>query len=126
MESFTDDGWFKTGDLVEELEAGYLRIKGRAKEIINVGGEKVLPAEVESVVFELDFVEDCMVFGEKNAITGQNVAVQVVLKCSFDQKEAKKLIRQHCKELLDIYKVPVKFNFVEKTNFGERFKKKRI
>lgn len=126
MESFTEDGWFKTGDLVEELEGGYLRIKGRAKEVINVGGEKVLPAEVESVVLELDFVEDCMVFGEKNAITGQMVAVEVVLKEGFEQKEAKTLIRKHCKAQLDTYKVPAKFSFVEKTNFGERFKKKRI
>lgn len=126
MESFTEDGWFKTGDLVEELEGGYLRIKGRAKEVINVGGEKVLPAEVESVVLELDFVEDCMVLGEKNAITGQMVAVEVVLKEGFDQKEAKNLIRRHCKAQLDTYKVPAKFSFVAKTNFGERFKKKRI
>lgn len=126
MESFTADGWFKTGDLVEESEGGYLRIKGRAKEVINVGGEKVLPAEVESIVLELDFVEDCMVFGERNAITGQMVAVQVVLKEGFEPKEAKSLIRKFCRGKLDNYKVPVKFNFVEKTNFGERFKKKRI
>lgn len=126
MECFTGDGWFKTGDLVEQLEGGYLRIKGRAKEVINVGGEKVLPAEVESVVLELNFVEDCMVFGQNNAITGQMVAVQVVLKEGFDQIEAKALIRKHCKEQLDAYKVPVKFNFENKTNFSERFKKKRI
>ncbi|MFB2637783.1 fatty acid--CoA ligase family protein [Shewanella bicestrii] len=126
MESFTDDGWFKTGDLVEELENGYLKIKGRAKEVINVGGEKVLPAEVESVVLELNFVDDCLVFGEKNAITGQMVAIQVVIKDGFEQKEAKALIRKYCKEKLDTYKVPAKFKFVEKTNFGERFKKKRI
>lgn len=126
MENFTEDGWFKTGDLVEELEGGYLKIKGRAKEVINVGGEKVLPAEVESVVLELNFVEDCLVFGEKNAITGQMVAIQVVVKDGFEQKEAKNLIRKYCKEQLDTYKVPAKFNFVEKTNFGERFKKKRI
>jgi acyl-CoA synthetase (AMP-forming)/AMP-acid ligase II len=126
MENFTDDGWFKTGDLVEELEGGYLRIKGRAKEVINVGGEKVLPAEVESVVLELDFVEDCMIFGEKNSITGQMVAVQIVLKGAFDQKEAKKLIRKHCKGQLDTYKIPAKFNFVDRTNYGVRFKKKRI
>lgn len=126
MDSFTEDGWFKTGDLVEELDGGYLCIKGRAKEVINVGGEKVLPAEVESVVLELDFVDDCMIYGEKNAITGQMVALQVVLKDGFDQKEAKTLIRKHCKGQLDTYKVPAKFSFVAKTNFGERFKKKRI
>ena len=53
MESFTKDGWFRTGDLVEELEGGYIRIVGRNKEVINVGGEKVLPAEVESVLLEI-------------------------------------------------------------------------
>lgn len=126
MENFTDDGWFKTGDLVEELDSGFLKVKGRTKEIINVGGEKVLPTEVESVVLELHFVEDCLVFGEKNAITGQMVAVQVVLKDGFEKKEAKSLIRKYCKDQLDTYKIPVKFNFVEKTNFSERFKKKRI
>lgn len=126
MENFTDDGWFKTGDLVEELDSGFLKVKGRTKEIINVGGEKVLPAEVESVVLELNFVDDCLVFGEKNAITGQMVAIQVVIKDGFEQKEAKALIRKYCKEKLDTYKVPAKFKFVEKTNFGERFKKKRI
>lgn len=125
MESFTEDGWFKTGDLVEELEDGYLKIKGRAKEMINVGGEKVLPIEVESVVLELNFADDCMVYGAKNAITGQMVAIQIVLIEGFDKKEAKRLIRKHCKQNFENYKVPVKFEFVDKINFGNRFKKKR-
>ena len=126
MESFTNDGWFRTGDLVEELEGGFIRIKGRAKEVINVGGEKVLPSEVETTVLELDSVDDCMVYGEKNAITGQVVALQIVLKEGVDRKSAKIEIRKHCRERLDAYKVPVKFQFVERTNFGDRFKKKRI
>lgn len=126
MESFTDDGWFKTGDLVDVTDDGYLKIKGRAKEVINVGGEKVLPTEVESVTMELDEVEDCMAYGAKNAITGQMVGVQIVLKEGVKPKEAKALIRKHCKSRLDTYKVPAKFDFVVQTNFGERFKKKRI
>lgn len=125
MESFTEDGWFKTGDLVEELEGGYLRIKGRSKEVINVGGEKVLPAEVESIVLEVEGVADCTVYGAKNVITGQIVAVQVVLEAGVDKKEAKRFIRKYCKQKLDSYKVPAKFEFVEQTNFSERFKKKR-
>ena len=125
MESFTEDGWFKTGDLVEELEGDYLRIKGRSKEVINVGGEKVLPAEVESIVLEVEGVADCTAYGEKNVITGQIVAVQVVLEAGIDKKEAKRFIRKYCKQKLDSYKVPAKFEFVEQTNFSERFKKKR-
>jgi acyl-CoA synthetase (AMP-forming)/AMP-acid ligase II len=126
MDSFTEDGWFRTGDLVEQSDGGFIRIRGRLKEIINVGGEKVLPSEVESVVLELEFVDDCMVFGEKTAITGQMVSIQVVLAEEFDHREAKRLIRRHCKDRLEAYKIPVKFEFVAKTNFGERFKKKRI
>lgn len=126
MENFTEDGWFKTGDLVEELDDGYIRIKGRNKEVINVGGEKVLPIEVESIILEIEEIEDCLVYGEKNAITGQVVAAKVVLKSGGDVKVAKKLIRSYCKNSLDTYKVPVKITFVEQTDYGTRFKKKRI
>ncbi|NPA52739.1 MAG: long-chain fatty acid--CoA ligase [Aquificae bacterium] len=125
MDSFTKDGWFKTGDLVEKTKDGYIRIIGRKKEVINVGGEKVLPSEVEAVILELPSVLDCMVYGEENPITGQMVVADVIINDDIDQKEAKKLIRKHCREKLDNYKVPTKINFVDKVNFGDRFKKIR-
>jgi len=125
MDDFTEDGWFKTGDLVETSEDGYIKIIGRNKEIINVGGEKVLPSEVESVLFEMDEFSDVMVYGEKNQITGENVAVEVVLKQDIDKREAKKAIRKFCRDKLDSYKIPTKINIVDQTNFGERFKKIR-
>jgi acyl-coenzyme A synthetase/AMP-(fatty) acid ligase len=125
MDSFTDDGWFKTGDLVEVTDDGYIRIIGRSKEIINVGGEKVVPAEVESVILEIPEVVDCMVYGEANAITGQIVVVDVVLNKLIDKYKAKKIIRKYCRSKLENYKVPTRINFVEKTNFGDRFKKIR-
>jgi len=78
MESFTNDGWFKTGDLVELDNEGFIKIIGRNKEIINVGGQKVLPSEVESVLLGMDEIEDCLVYGEQNAITGQSVSCDVV------------------------------------------------
>ena len=126
MESFTDDGWFKTGDLVEQLEGGYLRIKGRAKEIINVGGEKVLPAEIESIVLELEEVKDCLAFGEKNAITGQMVAVKVVLNDGIDKENARKKIRNYCKSNLDTYKRPAKLIFTDNVSYSSRYKKIRM
>jgi acyl-coenzyme A synthetase/AMP-(fatty) acid ligase len=125
MESFSDDGWFKTGDLVEVDNDGYLKIIGRAKEVINVGGEKVLPCDVESVILQMPQILDCMVYGEKNAITGQTVAVDVVLKSDVDRDSIKKVLRIYCKDKLDSYKIPTKVNVVEHTNFGERFKKIR-
>ena len=124
MDSFTSDGWFKTGDLVEELEDGYLKIIGRSKEVINVGGQKVLPAEVESVILSMKEIDDCMVYSESNVITGQTVVCDVVL---HEPKEnIKKIIRLFCKDKLETFKIPTKVNVVEKTNFSERFKKIRI
>ncbi|WP_207796777.1 ANL family adenylate-forming protein [Aliarcobacter cryaerophilus] len=122
MDSFTADGWFKTGDLVE-VEGEYIKIIGRAKEIINVGGQKVLPAEVESVILSMEEVDDCMVYGEQNVITGQTVVCDVVL--NFEVENIKKRVRIFCKDRLDAYKIPTKVNLVDKTNFSDRFKKIR-
>ncbi len=123
MDSFTRDGWFKTGDLVEVSEDGYIKIIGRNTEIINVGGQKVLPSEIESVVLSMEEIEDCLAYGEKNLITGQNVVCDVVLKNEISN--IKLLIRKFCKDKLDNYKIPTKINIIDKINFGDRFKKIR-
>ena len=122
MDSFTSDGWFKTGDLVE-VDGEYIKIIGRAKEVINVGGQKVLPAEVESVILSIEEISDCMVYGEQNAITGQTVVCDVVLNKNIEN--IKKRVRVFCKDRLDAYKIPTKVNVVDKTNFSDRFKKIR-
>lgn len=121
---FTEDGWFKTGDLVEEKD-GYLKIKGRNKELINVGGEKVLPAEVESVILELSEVLDCTVKAGENPITGQMVVANIKPKEKSNLKKLKKKIIQHCKTKLDSFKVPAKISFVDEIDFSDRFKKVR-
>jgi len=126
MESFTKDGWFRTGDLVEELEGGYIRIVGRNKEVINVGGEKVLPAEVESVLLEIDIVADALVRGESNAIMGQSVVADIVLSVEVEKKDAKKQIKKYCRERLAGYKVPTKLTFLKLIDVGDRFKKIRL
>ena len=123
MDSFTSDGWFKTGDLVE-VDGEYIKIIGRAKEVINVGGQKVLPSEIESIILEMEEISDCMVYGEKNAITGQTVVCDVVL--NQEVENIKKRVRIFCKDRLDAYKIPTKVNVVGKTNFSDRFKKIRI
>lgn len=123
IDSFTSDGWFKTGDLVE-VDGEYIKIIGRAKEVINVGGQKVLPAEIESVILEMEEISDCMVYGEKNAITGQTVVCDVVLNKNIEN--IKKRVRVFCKDRLDAYKIPTKVNVVDKTNFSDRFKKIRF
>lgn len=125
MSGFTDDGWFKTGDLVEESSDGYLKIVGRQKEMINVGGEKVLPSEVESVILEVEGVLDCVAYAVKNSINGQTVAINVVISEHADPKLLKKKIRKHCLSKLDMYKVPTKVKFTESASVSSRFKKIR-
>lgn len=122
MDSFTSDGWFKTGDLVE-VDGEYIKIIGRAKEVINVGGQKVLPSEIESIILEMEEISDCMVYAEQNAITGQTVVCDVVLNKNIEN--IKKRVRVFCKDRLDAYKIPTKVNVVDKTNFSDRFKKIR-
>jgi acyl-coenzyme A synthetase/AMP-(fatty) acid ligase len=125
MECFTGDGWFKTGDLVELLDNGLIKIIGRRKEVINVGGEKVLPNEVESLLLSMDEIRDVMVFGAPNIITGQTVVCELVLGTILTTKEIKKRIRMFCKNKIEQYKIPTKVIIVEKVNFGSRFKKIR-
>ncbi|MCI7463630.1 MAG: fatty acid--CoA ligase family protein [Campylobacter sp.] len=118
------DGWFKTGDLVLR-DAEYLKIVGRLKELINIGGKKALPSEIESVIMELENIADCVVYAEQNAITGQSVSCDVVLKNTMAKDELKKLIRSTCASKLERYKIPSKINVVEKIAFTNRFKKVR-
>lgn len=121
---FTEDGWFDTGDMVE-VDGEYFRILGRESEIINVGGEKVYPAEVESVIQEMDNVEDVTIYGEKNPITGNIVCAKVSLIEVEDRKVFTTRLKTYCRERLQNYKVPVKVKLIEERQYSERFKKNR-
>ena len=122
--SFTNEGWFKTGDLVEKTDDGFFKIIGRKSKIINVGGEKVLPIEVENVVSELDYILDCTAFAKENSITGQAVAIKVVVKSiETNHRKLKKDIKLHCKNFLERYKVPVEIIITDKMSYSSRFKK---
>ncbi len=127
-ETFTPDGWFKTGDLVSLDEEGYLRIVGRKKEMINVGGEKVLPSEVENVVLQLPQVDDCIAYGAPNMINGESVALDVILNHEYSnlkRSEVKLLVQEACRKQLDMHKVPTRVSIKEAFDYGTRFKKKR-
>lgn len=121
---FTEDGWFKTGDAVE-VDGEYLKILGRKSEIINVGGEKVYPAEVESVIQSLSNVEDVVVKGEENAITGNIVKAIVKLKSEERISDFRKRMRAHCKNELPAFKIPQKIEIANSYSHGQRFKKMR-
>ncbi|HXF86665.1 MAG TPA: fatty acid--CoA ligase family protein [Anaerolineales bacterium] len=122
---FTEDGWFITGDEVE-VDGEYFRILGRRSELINVGGEKVYPAEVESVIQQVDNVAEVVVYGEKNPITGSIVCADVRLREAEDPKAAALRIKKYCRAHMPAFKVPVKVNIVDEDLHGERFKKMRL
>lgn len=107
-----EDGWYCTGDLVE-VEGEWIRFLGRADETIKVGGEKVVPAEVERVIREIDFVRDVLVLGEPHPIMGQVAVARLVVSSStLSPGELAARIRQHCRARLGPHHVPVRIDFV--------------
>jgi acyl-CoA synthetase (AMP-forming)/AMP-acid ligase II len=121
---FTEDGWFITGDEVE-VDGEYMRILGRRSELINVGGEKVYPAEVESVIQAIPNVAEVSVYGEKNPITGSMVCALVKLREAEDEQQVKLRIKKVCAASLPRFKVPVRITFTQDEQHSERFKKMR-
>lgn len=110
---FTEDGWFDTGDSVE-VDGEYIKILGRKSEIINVGSEKVYPAEVESVIQEMDNVAELTVYGEKNTTIGNIVCAKVNLLDNEDKERFIIRLKEYCREKLKNYKIPVKVIIVDK------------
>ena len=123
---FTEDGWFNTGDSVQ-VDGDYLMILGRMSEIVNVGGEKVYPAEVESVIQEMSEVAEVTVFGEKNAITGQIVCAKVRLMPGIEiaPKPFELKLKTYCRSRLASFKVPSKVRLEADEQYSGRFKKVR-
>ncbi len=121
---FSEDGFLDTGDLVE-TDGEWLRILGRKSDMINVGGSKVYPAEVESVLLALPNVVDAVVHGETNAITGQVVAATVRLEAPEPLADFKLRMRVACRDRLEAYKIPVKWRLTEEPLHSERYKRMR-
>ena len=121
---FDADGWFNTGDAVE-VDGEWIRILGRSSEIINVGGEKVYPAEVEGVLLQIPNIRDATVFGEKNPIMGNIVVARVNLKEPENLSSLRRRVREFCKPRLAAYKIPAKIEIANGEQFSPRFKKMR-
>jgi acyl-coenzyme A synthetase/AMP-(fatty) acid ligase len=121
---FDADGWLNTQDAVE-VDGEYLRILGRASDLINVGGQKVYPAEVEDALLELENVQDVAVFGKPHPMLGQIVAARFNLKQAEPLDVFKRRMNAFCRERLARYQIPVLVELVEEQQFGVRFKKRR-
>lgn len=122
--NFDADGWFNTQDHVE-VDGDWFRILGRVTDLINVGGQKVYPAEVESVILGVENVHDVAVFGERHALLGQVVVAKIVLEQPESVESVKKRVRQACLAQLASFKVPVKVVLAEGELHSSRQKKIR-
>jgi long-chain acyl-CoA synthetase len=121
---FDADGWMNTGDMVD-VDGDYVRFLGRRSEIINVGGEKVFPVEVENVILQLDNIKDVVVNGKANPVVGNVVIARVTLFEPEEPEALQRRIRGFCRTQLPAYKVPSVVQIVTHELHGARFKKMR-
>ena len=113
---------------VTDIRPGFVDtdlIKGRRSEIINVGGQKVYPAEVESVILQMEGVLDAAVSGEKNPILGNIVTAKVHLASDETVKDFTKRMKLFCKDKLQSYQIPQKVTIMQQDFTNARFKKIR-
>ncbi|MGB0879293.1 MAG: ANL family adenylate-forming protein [Polaribacter sp.] len=112
--SFNLEGdWYQTGDIVEFLDNEKFKFKNRKSEMINVGGYKVNPSEVEAIIKEIEGVQDVIVFGRDNSVMGKIVVAHVIKNESEDKKELKNRIKEITKSKLQDYKLPRLIKFVD-------------
>jgi long-chain acyl-CoA synthetase len=122
--SFTEDGFFKTGDIATIDKKGFLKIVDRKKDMIISSGFNVYPNEIEDYVSEHPDVLECGVIGVMDSNRGESIHLFVV-KTSESLTENE--IRVFCKKGLTIYKIPKKVTFIEempKNNVGKILRRK--
>ena len=117
-------GWFHTGDQGFMDRDGYLKITGRLKEIINRGGEKISPAEIDDALLDHAAVQQALAFAIPHDKLGEDVAAVVVLKEGATATERE--LRDFVNEKLAAFKVPNKIYFLSEIPKGATGKLQRI
>lgn len=122
---FTDD-YYHSGDLIEWVDEaqGLFRFKSRKNELINVGGYKVNPSEVEVAIQDIEGVRQAMVYGKANSILGNVLCADVVLEPGFELSELD--IKKVLGSQLQDFKVPRRIKFVEEISLTRTGKMKRV
>ena len=118
------NGWFRTGDQGFFDNDGYLKISGRLKEIINRGGEKVSPLEIDNVLMEHEGIEQVVTFGIKDKLLGESIGAAIVLKSrnEYSENDIKNFARNHLAD----FKVPKHICFLKEIPKGATGKLQRI
>jgi acyl-CoA synthetase (AMP-forming)/AMP-acid ligase II len=121
---FDADGWFNTKDRVE-VDGEYFRVLGRVTDLINVGGQKVYPTEIEDVILGMENVKDVAVYGEPHPLLGRVIVAKVALIAPEDANALKTRIRVACRGKLAPFKIPAKVLVAEEGFHTARHKKIR-
>lgn len=121
---FDDEGFMDTGDEVE-VRGDWLRVLGRKSDFINVGGTKVSPVEVESVLLEMPCVAEVAVVGRPHPMMGQVVEARVRLIGDCSIVDFKAQMREHCRGRLPSEAIPVKVSLTNESMVTDRFKRAR-
>jgi acyl-CoA synthetase (AMP-forming)/AMP-acid ligase II len=116
------NGWFRTGDQGIVDADGYLRLTGRIKELINRGGEKISPLEVDDVLLRHPAVSEALAFAVPHKSLGEDIHVAVVLKAEVDEKE----LLAHCSTMLADFKVPKQVHILDQLPRGATGKLQRL
>jgi long-chain acyl-CoA synthetase len=109
--SFDAEGWFHSGDIAYMDEEGYAYIVDRKKDMINVGGEKVFPSEVEDMMINHPKIKDIVIVGFPDELKGEAPKAFIVLK--EGERSSYEEIREYCKTRMAAYKVPVAVEFID-------------
>jgi acyl-CoA synthetase (AMP-forming)/AMP-acid ligase II len=116
------NGWFRTGDQGELDADGYLRLTGRLKELINRGGEKISPLEIDDVLLRHPAVAEALAFAVPHKTLGEEVHAAVVLKGAATERE----LRDFCASQLAEFKIPRVIHMLEAIPRGATGKLQRI
>nr|WP_245632348.1 acyl--CoA ligase [Edaphobacter aggregans] len=104
------DGWYRSGDLGSKDEDGYIFLGGRLKEMINRGGEKISPHDIDVVLLAHPKVLEAASFGEADKIYGENVEAAVILRPGMQATESE--LQDYCRTQLSAFEVPQRIHIV--------------
>ena len=118
------DGWFLTGDEGIFDKDGYLRITGRLKEIINRGGEKISPKEIDEILMEHEYIQQAVAFSVPHEKLGEDLYAAVILRDNNSINENE--LKDYCRKRLTQFKIPKKILIVDEIPKGATGKLQRI
>lgn len=122
---FDNEGWFNTQDRII-IKDDFYKILGRDSDLINIGGQKVFPYEIENLILEMSEIEDVLIYPIKNFLLGNVLGAKIkVFNCDRTNVEIKRLVQSYLKNKVVEYKIPIKFEIVNEILINKRMKKNR-